>query len=134
MKTEGTSQKGESCQSTMSSVDGSHNLQWYKLNIDGISLYLFYSFFSLFQLFFIPFYSLFSSFVMFSLFIILINERYAQFVDSAVLDGQNRKVGFELAPASNNNVLLTVPAFWEVAGTLPFIILSFFLSFYYNCY
>jgi len=39
MKTDGATSKGNDCQNTVSSKDGNENLQWFKLNVDGVSLY-----------------------------------------------------------------------------------------------
>ena len=39
IQTDGNSTDQNSCPQTQSSADGSNNLQWFKLNVDGVSLY-----------------------------------------------------------------------------------------------
>lgn len=42
MEYEATSQNSDTCLNTESSIDSSANLKWFKTNIDGLSLYLFF--------------------------------------------------------------------------------------------
>ncbi len=57
----------------------------------------------------------------------LINNRYGQFLDDAVVDGRNRAISFSLG--SDGFVHATVPHFWEEVGTYN---ISHFSIIYYN--
>lgn len=81
-------------------------LQWLKMFINGVTLYLF------------------NSSILNNVAIVLINKRFGKFLDVAVLDGRASSVLFHFNSAAST-VAITVPHFWEFVGT------SNFLFFYY---